>query len=147
MLDHLRLRIPVLPIYTKTYGDGKFYFEGDLLDLGLMLNGRSVSRRDDGSVRVGDLYAPYDTLGTDYSDMAVKFYHEAMNCLPNLEVKTSPIKLMQGHNVFGFDDIDLGAGHMLGLVCEAYPSLLPYLDFKNVEVLHLDATYFARLPH
>lgn len=147
MLDHLRLRIPVFSSYAKEWDNGKFCFVGDLLDLGLTLNGRSVCRRDDGSVRVGDLYAPYDTLGTDYSDMAVKFYHETMHCLPNLEVKASPIKLLQGHNVFGFDDIDLGAGHMLALVCDAYPGLMPYLDFKNVEVLHLDATYFARLPH
>lgn len=148
MLDHLRLRIPVFPTYTKMYGDnGTVYFTGDLLDLGLTLNGRSVARRDDGSVRVADLYAPYDNIGTDFSDMAVKFYHEAKNCLPALEIKASPIKLMQGHNAYGFDDIALGAECMLSLVCEAYPNLLPYLDFNNVEVLHLDATYFARLPH
>lgn len=113
MLDHLRLRIPVLPPYSKEYGDGTCVFTGDMMDLGLILNGRSVSRREDGSVRIGDLYAPYDDIGTDYSSMAVKFYHEARNCLPNLEIKASPNKLMQGHNVYGFESIRKGARHML----------------------------------
>lgn len=29
----------------------------------------------------------------------------------------------------------------------AYPELCQYLDFTNIEVLHLDATFSARLPH
>lgn len=147
MLDHLRLRIPVYPTYSKEYGDGTCVFIGDLMDLGLTLNGRSVSRRDDGSIRIADLYAPYDELGTDFSSMAVKFYHEARNCLPNLEIKASPNKLMQGHNVFGFESIRKGARHMLSMVADSYPELSKYLDFRNVEVMHFDCTYFARLPH
>ncbi|OOR88190.1 phage/plasmid replication protein, II/X family [Moraxella bovis] len=147
MLDHLRLRIPVLPPYSKEYGDDTWVFTGDMMDLGLILNGRSVSRRDDGSVRIGDLYAPYDEVGTDYSYMAVKFYHEARNCLPNLEIKASPNKLMQGHNVYGFESIRKGARHMLSMVVDSYPELCKYLDFRNVEVMHFDCTYSARLPH
>lgn len=147
MLDHLRLRIPIFATYSKEYSDGTCVFTGDLMDLGLILNGRSISRRDDGSVRIGDLYAPYDEIGTDYSNMAVKFYHEARNCLPNLEIKASPNKLMQGHNVYGFDCIQKGARHMLSMIADSYPSLCKYLDFENVEVMHFDVTYSCRLPH
>lgn len=147
MLDHLRLAVPVYPIHASERGQGVFYFEGDILALGLNCGARVVRLDDDGLAKPYDLYAPYDTLGTDFSDMAIKFYDKGRNCLPYLELKASPAKLMQGHNVYGSDDIALGAIEMLGLVCEALPNLCNYLDFAKTEVLHLDVTYSATLPN
>lgn len=146
MLDHLRLAIPVFPVYACERGSGVFYFEGDILALGLNCGARVVRLDDYGKAKPYDLYAPYDTLGTDFSDMAIKFYDKGRNCLPYLELKASPAKLLQGHNVYGSDDIALGAIEMLGLVCEALPNLCAYLDFTKTEVLHIDATYSATLP-
>lgn len=147
MLDHLRLSIPVFPIYAVERGEGNFYFEGDLLSLGLSCASRIVKYNDDGAVVAQDLYTPYDKLGTDFSDMAIKFYDKGINCLPYVELKASPLKLLQGHNVYGFESIELGAIEMLGLVTEAFPDLCKYLDFENTQVLHIDATYMATLPH
>lgn len=147
MLDHLRLSVPVLPVYASERGAGVFCFDGDLLDLGLVCGARVVCLDDDGKARPYDLYAPYDTLGTDFSDMAIKFYDKGRNCLPYLELKASPAKLLQGHNVFGSDDIATGAVEMLGLVCEAFPALCHYLDFASTQVLHLDCTYSAKVPN
>ncbi|OOR86792.1 hypothetical protein B0181_11450 [Moraxella caviae] len=146
MLDHLRLAIPVLPIYAVKHGEGRFYFEGSLLELGLNCGARVVKLDDDGKPKASELYAPYDTLGSDFSDMAVKFYDKGINCLPYVELKASPLKLLQGHNVYGFESIELGAIEMLGLLIEAFPKLCAYLDFANTEVLHLDITYMAKLP-
>lgn len=146
MLDHLRLAVPVFPIYAVERGEGNFYFEGDLLKLGLNCGARVVTLGDDGKPKAQDLYAPYDTLGSDYSDMAVKFYDKGINCLPYVELKASPLKLLQGHNVFGFESIELGAVQMLGMLIDAFPDLCAYLDFAKTEVLHLDVTYMASLP-
>lgn len=147
MLDHLRLSVPVFKTYAVERGEGCFYFEGDILSLGLNCAARIVKHDDDGAVKAQDLYAPYDTLGTDFSDMAVKFYDKGINCLPYLELKASPLKLLQGHNVYGFESIELGAIEMLGLVIDAFPKLCAYLDFANTQVLHIDTTYMATLPH
>lgn len=147
MLDHLRLAIPVHDVYVRSVGDNHHYFNGDLIDLGLPCATRSVSRLDDGTVMVGDLYHPYESLPSCYTDMAVKFYNNTMNTNPYLELKASPLKLLQGHNVYGFDSIKNGACEMLGLLLNAYPELCKVLDFRNIEVLHLDATFFFRLPH
>ncbi|STZ31572.1 phage/plasmid replication protein, II/X family [Moraxella ovis] len=146
MLDHLRLAVPVFPIHAVERGQGNFYFEGDLLKLGLNCGARVVTLGDDGKPKAQDLYAPYDSIGTDFSDMAVKFFDKGINCLPYVELKASPLKLLQGHNVYGFESIELGAVQMLGMLIDAFPDLCAYLDFAKTEVLHLDITYMASLP-
>ena len=79
--------------------------------------------------------------------MAVKFYTNTMNTVPYVELKASPLKLLQGHNVFGFESIELGAFHMLGMFFEAFPKLSAILDVDKTEVLCIDTTYLFRLPH
>ncbi|HHB1650807.1 phage/plasmid replication protein, II/X family [Acinetobacter baumannii] len=147
MLDHLRLAIPVIPTHVRCVDGKHHYFNGDIRDFGLPAATRHVGRADDGSTTTGDLYHPYESLPSDYTDMAMKFYANTMNTFPYVEIKASPLKLLQGHNVYGFESIHLGATEMLGMLADAYPQLLPILDFENIEVLHLDTTYFVRLPH
>nr|WP_315043000.1 phage/plasmid replication protein, II/X family [uncultured Moraxella sp.] len=146
MLDHLRLAVPVFATYAKQLGH-THYLNLDLLDLGLPCATRMVTKDEDGNISTGDLYSPFEKLPSDFTDMAVKFYNSATNTLPYLELKASPLKLLQGHNVFGFEDIELGAIEMLGMITQAYPKLCAILDFEKTEVLHLDTTYFCRLPH
>lgn len=146
MLDHLRIAIPVFSTYVNSLNNNH-KFVVDLLDVGLPCATRHVSRGLNGELITGDLFHPYESLGTDYSDMAFKFYTHTQNILPHVELKASPLKLLQGHNVFGFDDIDLAATEMLGMFMETYPELCGYLDFDKADVLHLDTTFFSRLPH
>lgn len=151
MLDHLRFAVSVLPIYSIQMPSSDrveiHHFNQQLVDLGLRCSARSVSRDDDGNISSRDLYVPYDSLPSNYTDMAIKFFDKGINTLPYLELKASPAKLMQGHNVYGSCSIEQGAYEMLGLLVSAYPELCQYLDFTNIEVLHLDATFSARLPH
>lgn len=148
MLDFLRLAIPVMPFHALQMPASEVYhFTGcDLPSLGLGCGARAVVLDDNGNVVARDLYIKYDKLGSDFSDMAVKFYHQSRNTLPYLEIKASPAKLFQGHNVFGSDDIEQGAVEMLGLLTQAFPKLCEYLNFQQTEVLALDTTYSALLP-
>ncbi|MGP4952186.1 phage/plasmid replication protein, II/X family [Psychrobacter sp. T6-1] len=145
MLDHLKLAIPVLPLFIKHFGDTQI-FNSDIRDYGLPAATRHVSRDENGNTITGDLYAPYESLPSSYTDMAMKFYTQSRYCPPYVELKASPLKLLQGHNVFGFESIELGAVEMLGLLRESYPDLYQILDIAKIEVLHLDTTYFSRLP-
>lgn len=146
MNDFLCISIPVFATYVKSI-DNRHYFNGDMLDYGLNCATRRVSRDDDGLLLIGAIYSPFESLPSDFTDMACKFYHDCTNTLPRIELKASPAKLLQGHNVYGFDDILLGATEMIGLLTDAYPKLCAILDFANAEVMHLDFTYSARLPH
>lgn len=148
MLDFLRLAIPVHPWHALQMPASEvFHFTGgSLASLGLGCGARSVMLDDDGNVIAKDLYIKYDKLGSDYSDMAVKFYHQSRNALPYLEIKASPAKLLQGHNVYGSDDIEQGAVEMLGMVTQAFPDFCQFLNFRMTEVFALDCTYSARLP-
>ena len=146
MLDHLRIAIPVFKTHVNTLGS-THVFNGDLLDCGLPCASRHISRGFENEILTGDLYHPYESLPSSYTDMAFKFFTQTTNCLPHVELKASPLKLLQGHNVYGFDDIELGAVEMLGLLGDAYPQLCGYLNFAEAQVYHLDTTAFARLPH
>ena len=146
MLDFLRLAIPINLAYVRSF-DNHHTFNGDIRDFGIPAATRHVSKTDDGQTITGDLYHPYEALPSDYTDMAVKFYTNTMNTVPYVELKASPLKLLQGHNVYGFESIELGAFHMLGMFFEAFPKLSGILDVDNTEVLCLDTTYLFRLPH
>ncbi|RZG64486.1 replication protein [Acinetobacter wuhouensis] len=146
MLDFLRLAIPINIAYVRSL-DNHHWFNGDIRDYGIPAATRHVSKTDDGQTITGELYHPYEALASDFTDMAMKFYTNTMNTPPYVEIKASPLKLLQGHNVYGFDSIELGADQMLGMLIEAFPNLVPILDFEKTEVLHLDTTYLFRLPH
>lgn len=146
MLDFLRLAIPINIAFVRSL-DNHHWFNGDIRDYGIPAATRHVSKSDDGQTITGDLYHPYESLASDFTDMAMKFYTNTMNTPPYVEIKASPLKLLQGHNVYGFESIELGADQMLGMLIEAFPNLVPILDFEKTEVLHLDTTYLFRLPH
>ncbi|EXR93726.1 phage/plasmid replication protein, II/X family, partial [Acinetobacter baumannii] len=123
------------------------WFTGDIRDYCIPAATRHVGKLDDGTTTTGELYHPFESLPSDYTDMAMKFYTHTINRTPYVEIKASPLKLLQGHNVYGFESIELGSDHMLGMLLEAFPQLAPILDLANTEVLHLDTTYLFRLPH
>ncbi|EZJ00224.1 phage/plasmid replication family protein [Acinetobacter baumannii 24975_10] len=146
MLDFLRLAIPIIPTHVRSL-ENNHWFTGDIRYYCIPAATRHVGKLDDGTTTTGELYHPFESLPSDYTDMAMKFYTHTINRTPYVEIKASPLKLLQGHNVYGFESIELGSDHMLGMLLEAFPQLAPILDLANTEVLHLDTTYLFRLPH
>ncbi|EXV34514.1 phage/plasmid replication family protein, partial [Acinetobacter baumannii 24975_1] len=140
------LAIPIIPTHVRSL-ENNHWFTGDIRDYCIPAATRHVGKLDDGTTTTGELYHPFESLPSDYTDMAMKFYTHTINRTPYVEIKASPLKLLQGHNVYGFESIELGSDHMLGMLLEAFPQLAPILDLANTEVLHLDTTYLFRLPH
>lgn len=146
MLDHLRLAIPFSKVFVKEH-DNQFSLLGDPSDYGFLMASRHVSKDEDGKITVGELFHPYESLPSSYASMAVKLYNVQRNALPCVEIKGSPAKIMQGHNVYGSESIEHGAMHMIGLLLESIPSVAKYLDLENIQVRHLDVTYSSRVQH
>lgn len=144
MLDKAVLHIPVDASLVDVREDGKYCIFGfDLLDLDLRIASHSVYKDDEGNVRHKVLNHPYSKLPTSFTEMAFKFFHEGYY-FPYVELKCSPAKILQGHNVYGSDWLEQGALEMLGYLAVTHPELYGMLDINSTEVKHLDVTYSAR---
>jgi len=147
MLDHLCINIPFESSFYSVDSEGKYFFiDVDPHSLEIPLASRSVNKNDDGSISASALFHPFESVPTHYTGMALKvFFDSAYE--PYVQIKASPAKLLQGHNVFGSDNIEQGAMEMLGFLDVAYPLLSRMLDVPKAWVSHIDVTYSARLKN
>src|SRR5699024_6293151 len=92
MLDHLRLLIPVHENYLTRLNDGSSVIVGNVGDFGFEMASRCVEPDENGVLVPKDLYAPYDSLPSSYSGLAVKFFDKCTLTDPYVEIKASPAK-------------------------------------------------------
>lgn len=120
----------------------------NLETLGVPLAG-SIFRTTEGQVEIDNLRHPWESLSTGYTPMAFKIFHQGMGkrLMPGVELKASPAKLLQGHNVFGPTSIRAGAEVMWKWLGASYPELCDKLDPLNAQVYAIDCTYSSRLPN
>ena len=145
MLDHLCINIPFETSFYDLDSEGRYFFiDVDPHSLDIPLASRSVNKNDDGSISASALFHPFESVPTHYTGMALKVFFDSAYA-PYVQIKASPAKLLQGHNVFGSDDIEQGAAEMLGFLHLAYPLLSRMLEINQAWVSHIDVTYSARL--
>ena len=146
MIDRLVIHIPFLDTYVVN-GNGE---DTGIMDVAHLLNteatvaGRTVNRTSDGRVTVEDLYHPYESIPSWASGMAVKSFTRPMNSWPYVELKASPAKLLQGHNVYGTEDYKKCVYEMLGLLAISLPKLNAMLDVQTAHISSIDVTYSVR---
>lgn len=144
MLDRIVMWIPVDPSLVELTSDGRHCIIGfDLLDLNLKVGSYDVFKDEEGNVRTQVLHHVWSKIPTSHTAMSFKLFHEGVSH-PYVELKCSPAKIMQGHNVYGTDWIEEGAWEMLGFFAQTHPTLYGLLDVGNTEVKQLDATYSFR---
>lgn len=144
MLDKIVMWIPVDQSLVDISSDGKHCIFGfDLLDLGLKVGSFDVYKDEDGNVKHQVLNHAWSRIPTSHTKMSFKLFHEGSS-FPYVELKCSPAKIIQGHNVYGSDLIEQGAMEMLGYLAESQPTLYGMLDVGSTEIKQLDATYSFR---
>lgn len=145
MLDHLCINAPFESSFYSVNEAGQYFFiDVDLHSIEIPLASRSVHKNEDGSISASSLFHPFESVPTHYTGMAMKvFFDSAYE--PYVQIKASPAKLLQGHNVYGGDNIEQGSMEMIGFLHEAYPVLARMLDWDRAWVSHIDVTYSARL--
>lgn len=91
----------------------------------------------------------WDTIPTSISDMAVGFFPHGNHLYPwpHVSIKASPAKILQGHNVFGSENIRPGIMQMLANLGQAFPLIWAHLDVRRADVRYLDSTYSAFVPN
>ncbi|EPY5470686.1 phage/plasmid replication protein, II/X family, partial [Acinetobacter baumannii] len=139
------INAPFESSFYSVDAEGRYFFvDIDLHTIEIPLASRSVHKNDDGSISAAALFHPYESVPTHYTGMAMKVFFDA-SYEPYVQIKASPAKLLQGHNVFGSDDIEQGADEMIGFLHMAYPVLTRMLDWERAWVSHIDVTYSAKL--
>ncbi|ROR99925.1 II/X family phage/plasmid replication protein [Sinobacterium caligoides] len=90
----------------------------------------------------------WNSISSALSQTAIGFFPEGNGFYqwPHISVKASPSKILQGHNVFGTEDIKPGIMQMLANVALAFPKLYEHLDIPEAEIRYLDSTYSALIP-
>ena len=147
MLDHLRILIPVHENYLHRLNDGTSVIRGNVGDFGFDMAARCVEPDENGVLVPKDLYAPYDSLPSSYSGLAVKFFDKCTLTDPYVEIKASPAKLLQGHNVYGGESVGNAACEMFGILFQSIPELGQRLDISLSTIGHIDTTFSSNVSH
>lgn len=120
-------------------------FEDIARRTGLRLNARDVEFEISGDLQVTGLSHPYESLPSHFASLAMKVHQGSNLSPPRVELKASPAKLLQGHNVFGPTDVALCAEALFTPFCLAMPLLADFLDFEETYLAKIDCTFSARM--
>jgi len=156
MIDLLLLRIPfkseVLIEDKMHLNIGGFYRQCvDLMEIGKLsdckLGARTVEFCIDGDLKVSGLSHPFESLPSSFGSLAVKIHSGSFTVKPCVEIKASPAKLLQGHNVFGTDNLELCATEMLTGLAFGMPKLFDLLNVQKTTLDWIDVTYSAHVQN
>lgn len=145
MIDFLKLSVPFKPEYVLSSDDSSFV---DLKQIGelaqIKLSARNVEFEVDGDLSVSGLSHPWESIPSWFSGLALKIHGGGQKLPPCVELKASPAKLLQGHNVYGSDDLELCAFEMLFVLAESHPYLYDLLSVNDTTLDWIDVTFSAR---
>lgn len=145
MLDHICANIPFETSFYSVSEDGNYFFvDVDIHSIDIPLASRAVHKDEQGNISASALFHPFESVPTHYTGMALKVFFDS-SYAPYVQIKASPAKLLQGHNVFGSDSLEQGWLEMVGFLNEAYPTLACMLDYQEAFISHIDLTYSAHL--
>lgn len=152
MIDRLRICIPFREQYlqqsVQVHKDGHCVDYVDLRAIAKFSDIRMSARDvefdiDTDSLDVSGLNHPYESLPSHWAGLAFKIYQGAGMSSAHVEIKASPAKILQGHNIFGPTDIGLCAFEMIHILNAAVPDLDTFVDWQNAYLGDIDCTYSA----
>ena len=152
MIDLLRLQIFVKEqFWTEAFDEfgqlkGGHFDTSQAMDFGFTLSGE-VSMDENNAQEVHSLKSKFQSIKSSNSSLAFMIYQGGDNYFPHVELKASPAKLLQGHNVYGSDDLELCANALLYSFVYAFPNAHELFDFKHINIKQIDCTYSVRLKN
>jgi II/X family phage/plasmid replication protein len=158
MLDTLRLQIPindeyVLPVFDSAgslvggelipFGNDSSFLTNLYHMDGMRVSSGEIEFNDDGTMTAHKLSVPYQSIPSSNASLAFCLYKGGSNYWPFIEINASAAKLIQGHNAFGSDDLDLCATSMLSIFFGHFGD--DFFDTSRIEVAQMDITYSAHV--
>ncbi|EOX1769440.1 phage/plasmid replication protein, II/X family [Vibrio cholerae] len=154
MIDKLKISIPFKAEFTFSTHQAKSGEAVSYVDIkecsrrGIGLEAKTIFFTGEVGAEqyeVADLRHPFESLPTHFTGMAFKIYQGTYLRSPCVELKASPAKILQGHNVYGPTSIEVGAIEMLMAFYNNYPDVYEMLDVHLATLDAIDATYSARV--
>ncbi|MGR5363259.1 phage/plasmid replication protein, II/X family [Vibrio mediterranei] len=149
MFDFLGLRIHfkdafVTPVAVADDYEMHINFD-DLVSRGLRLE-CSVDVDEVGETQISSLRHAWDSIPSSYTGIAFKvFQGSGFKKCACVELKASPAKVMQGHNVYGSDSLLECSTFILDALKKSMPDFCEMLDFTLTDVFRMDCTYSLQL--
>jgi II/X family phage/plasmid replication protein len=158
MLDTIKLQIPVNDEYVLSiYDSSGSVVGGELIPFiddsgflknlyhleGVRVTSGEIEFNDDGTITAHRLSVPYQSIASSNSTLAFCLYKGGANYRPFIEINASAAKLIQGHNAYGSDDLDLCATAMLSIFFGHFEH--DFFDTSKIEVSQIDITYSAHV--
>lgn len=112
---------------------------------GVKLEAGDIEYEPDGTVSVSRLRHPYESIASSNSTLSFKIFSGGENYWPFVEIKASPAKLLQGHNVYGSCDVELCFMALVQAFITGMPELSNMLDLHLAEVKQIDVTFSAQM--
>lgn len=147
MYDFLEIAIPLKAEAVTVMGDCGFVdFEQLGRKTGLKIASGSVEFAIDGTdhTKTDDLYHPWSRIPSSFTDIACRVFDacpKANQYWAYARIKASPAKVMQGHNVYGSENLRLCTEYMLTALQESQPEFFDLLDIGLAEFRRIDCTY------
>lgn len=142
MIDMIEIAIQFDSSFVETVDERHALVNVDFKEMNIPLGARSIHFRDDDTIGTSGLYHPWESLPTNFTGLAAKVHFDGY-FFPYVTIKGSPAKILQGHNVFGTDDLLICATEMLYWLDNAYPELYSLLAVNTAEIRRLDVTYHS----
>ncbi len=148
MIDMLVLRCPIRRTESFNYDSGfPVLVQDDYIKLSDLKIPLEAALCPDGE-QIG-LVHKWEKIPSSYANLAFKVFDFRGSSNKNyiqdffIEIKASPAKIMQGHNLYGTDDLWTCAQALVHLFIESYPVAFEYLDSRYWTVEQIDITYHS----
>lgn len=141
MWDKADIRIPFDSLFVnKTKSGEAGFIDPELYDFPMFCDVVMVNGTKEYSVPKSQKWG---SISSSLSSVAIGFFPDGFGLYhwPHVTIKASPTKILQGHNVFGSENIRAGVMQMLSNLKVAFPKISAHLDFKSTEIRYLDSTY------
>lgn len=100
---------------------------------------------DEGNI--SNITIPWHSVPSSRASIAWKVFNPKSKGVATLSIKCSPAKLIQGHNVWGSDDIMGAIDTLIAHFRAAHPELAAMVDFAQSTLMALDVTYHSYAPN
>lgn len=150
MIDMVSISVPFLRrYYTETIAGGAFIDDRTLLErFGLDMSGCVSWDAEHQKFSFTQLHHKFESLPSSFASLAFKIINGTdFKQIPYIKIVGNPAKLLQGHNVYGSDNLELCIMAVVQAFVFGDHNLTDYLDWEHACIDYLDLTYTAHVEN
>jgi II/X family phage/plasmid replication protein len=150
MIDMVAISVPFLRKFvTESVSGASFIDDRTLLErFGVDLSGQVSWDAQSNRFSFTQLHHKFESLPSSHATLAFKIINGTdFKAQPYIKIVGNPAKLLQGHNVYGPDNLELSVMAVIQAFCFGDHNLTGYLDWEHACVDYLDLTYTAHVAN